>query len=105
MYIETITSSERDSEVCVSCPQCGASEYFDPRPGMHCGDCEAIRQSGIFYKCPFCGPQTPTGDVEWLSFLTGELTLAELRHAIGMRRSAFYRRAQERADNVQADGV
>jgi hypothetical protein len=95
MYIQTITSSERDSEVCVSCPNacCPAGGvYFDPRPGHCCEGCELSRRSGLLTQCPNCGPQVPTGDVEWLDYLSGELTLAEMRHKIGLRESEFYRR-------------
>jgi hypothetical protein len=70
MHIETITSRESDTEICVTCPQCRTFEYFDPRPWRHCEDCMAIRASDFIRVCPKCGPSPATGDVEWLPVCT-----------------------------------
>lgn len=63
MIIDVITSRENDTEVYVSCPNCGANDYFDPRPWRHCPGCARIRVSGFIVQCTNCGDRTaPTGD-------------------------------------------
>ena len=77
MHIQTIKASERDSEVCISCPN----------PGCPVNGCRVDpRSCELFWQCPNCGPQMPTGDIEWLDYLSGELTLKEMRAKIKKRR-------------------
>lgn len=71
MIIETITSRDTDTEICVTCPDCKAFEYFDPRPWHHCINCMEIRVNDFIRKCTDCGCDKPaTGDVHWLNVCT-----------------------------------
>lgn len=80
MHIETITKSETDTEICVTCPGCGDFEYFDPRPWRHCTDCMKIRASDFIRGCPKCGESKATGDTQWLMVCTPvEREVCEIR--------------------------
>lgn len=59
MIVSVITDSDNDTEIVVTCPDCGATEWFDPRPWHHCIDCMAVRANGFIHKCTECGCDKP----------------------------------------------